>query len=57
MLKPTLILVCLLLFSVQGNFAQSKKKKNTDKNSVAKVDSKAADAKKEPKPYKKVIDS
>jgi hypothetical protein len=57
MLKPTLLLVCLLFFSSQGTFAQSKNKKKTDKNSVAKVDSKAADAKKEPKPYKKVIDS
>ena len=37
--------------------AQSSKKSKSDKNSVAKVEAKPADAKKEPKPYKKVIDS
>ncbi|MGO4904227.1 zinc-dependent metalloprotease [Flavobacterium sp. W20_MBD1_R3] len=55
--KLTLIIVCLLFFSVQDTFAQSKKKKKADKNTVTAVDSKAADAKKEPKPYKKVIDT
>jgi hypothetical protein len=55
--KLTLIIVCLLFFSAQGTFAQSKKKKKADKNAVTAVDTKAADAKKEPKPYKKVIDT
>ncbi|MFT4973953.1 MAG: hypothetical protein ACI9JY_003166, partial [Saprospiraceae bacterium] len=55
--KLTLIIMCSLFFSVQGTFAQSKKKKKADKNATTAVDSKAADAKKEPKPYKKVIDS
>lgn len=56
-LKPTLILIFLVFFSVQGTFAQSKKKKKADKNAVTAVDSKTADVKKDPKPYKKVIDS
>lgn len=49
--------MCSLLFSVTGTFAQSKKKKKADKNPITAVDPKAADAKKKPKPYKKVIDS
>jgi hypothetical protein len=55
--KLTLIIMCSLLFSVTGTFAQSKKKKKADKNPITAVDPKAADAKKKPKPYKKVIDS
>ncbi|TDE43461.1 DUF5117 domain-containing protein [Flavobacterium rhamnosiphilum] len=58
--KLTLIITCLLFCFAQGTFAQSKKKKRADKNASAKVEAKAPDAKdgkKEPKPYKKVIDS
>ena len=55
--KLSLIIVCLFLFSASETFAQSRKEKKAAKNAVAKVDPKAADAKKEPKPYKKVIDS
>lgn len=55
--KLSLIIICLLFISAQGTFAQSKKKKKADKNDVTAVDPKAADAKKEPKPYKKVIDT
>ena len=55
--KLTLIIVFLLIFSAPETFAQSRKKRKADKNAVAKVDTKASDAKKEPKPYKKVIDS
>jgi hypothetical protein len=55
--KLTLIIMCSLLFSVHGTFAQSKKKKKADKNPITAVDPKAAEAKKKPKPYKKVIDS
>ncbi|MFT7336537.1 MAG: hypothetical protein ACI9M1_002496, partial [Porticoccaceae bacterium] len=55
--KLTLIIMCSLLFSVTGTFAQSKKKKKADKNPITAVDPKATDAKKKPKPYKKVIDS
>ncbi|CAM4124397.1 zinc-dependent metalloprotease [Flavobacterium sinopsychrotolerans] len=53
----TLFIVLLLIFSAQDTFAQSRKKRKADKDAIAKVDAKAADAKKEPKPYKKVIDS
>ncbi|MFV8392024.1 zinc-dependent metalloprotease [Flavobacterium sp. LB2P6] len=58
--KLTLIITCLLFCFAQGTFAQSKKKKRADKNATAKVEAKAPDSKdgkKEPKPYKKVIDS
>ncbi len=55
--KLSLIIIFLFIVSVQGTFAQSKKKKKADNNEVTAVDSKAADAKKEPKPYKKVIDT
>ena len=58
--KLTLIITCLLFCFAQGTFAQSKKKKRSDKNAPAKVETKAPeskDGKKEPKPYKKVIDS
>ena len=59
MLKKQLavIITCLLFCLSQETFAQSKKKRKSDKDAIAKVDSKAADTKKEPKPYKKVIDS
>ena len=55
--KLTLIIVFLLIFSAPETFAQSRKKRKADKNAVAKVETKANDTKKEPKPYKKVIDS
>ncbi|WP_426063295.1 zinc-dependent metalloprotease [Flavobacterium sp. DSP2-3-1] len=55
--KLTLFIVFLLIFSAPETFAQSRKKRKADKNAIAKVDTKASDAKKEPKPYKKVIDS
>ena len=55
--KLTLIIVLLLIFSSQDIFSQSRKKRKEDKNAVTKVEPKATDAKKEPKPYKKVIDS
>ena len=58
--KLTLIITCLLFCFAQGTFAQSKKKKRADRNAPAKVEAKAPeskDGKKEPKPYKKVIDS
>ena len=55
--KLTLFIVFLLIFSAPDTFAQSRKKRKVDKNTIAKVDTKASDAKKEPKPYKKVIDS
>ena len=55
--KLTLFIVFLLIFSAPETFAQSRKKRKADKNAVAKVETKASDSKKEPKPYKKVIDS
>ena len=55
--KLTLISICLIVFSAQETFSQSKEKTKTDKNAIAKVEPKSAEAKKEPKPYKKVIDS
>ena len=59
MLKKTksLIILFLLVLISPEIIAQSSKKSKSDKNSVAKVEAKPADAKKEPKPYKKVIDS
>jgi hypothetical protein len=50
----------LLFCFAQGTFAKCKKKKEKSKNAPAKVEAKAPeskDGKKEPKPYKKVIDS
>ena len=55
--KLALIITCLLFCINQGTFAQSKKKKGKDKNSVSAADTPKADAKKVPKPYNKVIDS
>ena len=59
MLKKTLSLTILFLLVLSSTeiVAQSNKKGKTDKSSDAKVDAKSTDAKKEPKPYKKVIDS
>jgi hypothetical protein len=59
MLKKTksLIILFLLVLISPEIIAQSSKKSKSDKNSVAKVEAKPTDAKKEPKPYKKVIDS
>ena len=53
----TLLICCLLICLSQGTFAQSKKKRKSSKNDVTAVEAKSPDAKKEPKPYKKVIDS
>ncbi len=50
-------MLCLLSFSATETFAQSKKKKKNDKTAVAAPMAKPAEGKKEPKPYKKVIDS
>lgn len=55
--KLALIITCLLFCINQGTFAQNKKKKGKDKNSVSAADTPKADAKKAPKPYNKVIDS
>ena len=56
--KLTLITACLLLSFNQGAFAQSKKKNKKDKNPTTEAtEKKKPDAKKEPKPYKTVIDS
>lgn len=59
MLKKTVSLTILFLLALSSTeiVAQSNKKGKTDKSSDSKVDAKATDAKKEPKPYKKVIDS
>lgn len=59
MLKKTLsltILYLLVLISPEI-VAQSSKKSKSNNNTVAKAEAKPADSKKEPKPYKKVIDS
>lgn len=55
--KLTLLIVSLFIFSAQGTIAQSRKDKKAAKNAMAKVDAKSSDVKKEPKPYRKVIDS
>lgn len=55
--KLTLITACLLFCLNQGTFAQSKRKKEKDKNAVSTVDAKKTETKKGPKPYNKVIDS
>lgn len=59
MLKKTLSLTILLLLVLISPeiVAQSSKKSKSNNNTVAKADAKPADGKKEPKPYKKVIDS
>jgi hypothetical protein len=48
--------MCSLFFPSREHLPQSKKKRKADKNAITAA-LKAADAKKEPKPYKKVIDS
>jgi hypothetical protein len=53
----TILMMSVFVFSAQDTFAQSRKKKKDDKNATVKVEPKAADAKKEPKPYNKVIDT
>ena len=56
--KLVLITACLLLSFNQGAFAQSKKKNEKDTNpTTSPSETKKSDAKKEPKPYKTVIDS
>ena len=59
MIKKTISLTILFLFVLISPeiVAQSSKKSKTSKGSDTKVDAKATDSKKEPKPYKKVIDS
>lgn len=60
MTKKLTVFICLVLFSFTTDLvAQRKKKDNTKSNAVAAVnpDAKKPDVKKEPKPYKKVIDS
>jgi hypothetical protein len=44
----------LLLFQLKKHLLKARKKK-ADKESSAKVETKGADAKKEPKPYKKLL--
>ncbi|NBW28229.1 MAG: DUF5117 domain-containing protein [Flavobacteriaceae bacterium] len=59
MVKKTLTLVSLLFFIVLSSetIAQNKKPSKAPTVSNEKTDSKPSDTKKEPKPYKKVIDS
>jgi hypothetical protein len=59
MLKKTLSLTILFLLVLISPeiVAQSSKKSKSNNNTVAKAEAKPADSKKEPKPYKKVIDS
>ena len=58
MLKKSLqILFCFFLLTSAESFAQKKDKKNKKNQPPAAAEAKKPDAKKEPKPYKKVIDS
>ena len=58
MLKKSLqILFCISLLTSAESFAQKKDKKNKNAPQPAVAEAKKPDAKKEPKPYKKVIDS
>ena len=58
MLKKSLqILFCFFLLTSAESFAQKKDKKNKKNQPPAAAEVKKPDAKKEPKPYKKVIDS
>lgn len=58
MLKKSLqILFCISLLTCAESFAQKKDKKNKNAPQPAAAEAKKPDAKKEPKPYKKVIDS
>lgn len=55
--KRILIALLLLLTLFSATFAQTRKPSNSATISSDKVESKSTDSKKEPKPYKKVIDS
>ena len=55
--KLTLITTCLFILITTENFAQDKKKGNKPSSTSETPDAKKPEAKKEPKPYKKVIDS
>ena len=55
--KLTLITTCLFMLITTENFAQDKKKGNKPSSTSETPDAKKPEAKKEPKPYKKVIDS
>ena len=58
MLKKSLqILLCFFLLTSAESFAQKKDKKNKKNQPPVAAEAKKPDAKKEPKPYKKVIDS
>lgn len=59
MVKKTLSLLTLFLLILMSSeaFAQNKKSPTSDNLPAAKSDLKASETKKEPKPYKKVIDS
>ena len=58
MLKKSLqILFCFFLLTSAESFAQKKDKKNKKNQPPATAEAKKPEAKKEPKPYKKVIDS
>jgi len=58
MLKKSLqILFCFFLLTSAESFAQKKDKKNKKNQPPAAAEAKKPDGKKEPKPYKKVIDS
>ncbi|WP_329805212.1 zinc-dependent metalloprotease [Flavobacterium facile] len=58
MLKKSLqILFCFFLLASAESFAQKKDKKNKKNAPPAAAEAKKPDSKKEPKPYKKVIDS
>ena len=58
MIKKSLqILFCFFLLTSAETFAQKKDKKNKKNLPPAAAEAKKPDAKKEPKPYKKVIDS
>ncbi|CAM4254010.1 zinc-dependent metalloprotease [Flavobacterium terrigena] len=58
MLKKSLqILFCFFLLTSAESFAQKKDKKNKKNEPPTAAETKKPDAKKEPKPYKKVIDS
>mgnify|MGYP006207614519 FL=1 len=59
MIKKLTLLSCLITFSFSTELMAQKKKKDKKKPTTEAIasDAKKPDAKKEPKPYKKVIDS
>ena len=59
MIKKLTLLSCLVTLSFSSDLMAQKKKKDTKKSTTEVVasDAKKPDAKKEPKPYKKIIDS